>query len=924
MGGPYHATGLFRASILTMAIVLVSACSAGNPEERAEKFYQSAEKSYAAQDYSASVIQLKNSLQESNSYLPSRLFLGRVYLETYRLAAAEKELVRARDLGAGPEDYLPYLMRTYNLSGQFAKTLGLMETAPQSLRSRSDVRGYHADALTGQGRYKDAKSLLQADPEQSSTILTRLGQIAWLENDMDMVRIYAHRALEKGPDLAESNILMGRLYLADQDYDNARRVFKKALEADPLSPPAALSYASVLVEQQDTDEAVTVLDQMRKNGHEGTQALYLRALIALQKQDFAGAKLESERVLSMDPGNRAAMLVAGVANSALGNDEAAINNLRRFSSEAGAPAVAGRALAWSNLRLDRADEALSAIEGALSRTGPDFGSLRLATAAAVRAGQFEKAEGFLREMVKQEPDDISLSIGLASLSLAAGNKEEAERILAALPQDAGQETLEERVRLALVYMGAENYQQATNFATDLRRDFPDREEGYSLAGLALAAQHQFDEAIGYFEQALAIDPGAMNAASALVSIYREQNRRDDALRVLKKAHETDLDNRPLTLALAQMQMEQGQFADSEKLLLKLASDAPEAMEPRLLLARVYLNTGEREKALNAAQRAHVLAPDNDAVLETLGLAYRSSGDFKNAVSSFERLVQVRPENSEAHFLLGRSLAEIGQIDEAISAIRDTLKRDSEKLLAQAALIRLLSVRGDLEDAKSELVRLKAMAPVSADLYDLEGFLNFRAGDMVKAAAQYRLAYEMDQSPRRAIVLAQAMWLAGDEVSAEALLKSLDTDGANIQLAQLYIQHGRTVDALAVYRALVRKEPDNPIFLNDFAWTLWENGQVDEAYKHAKKAVTLAPRSAAIQDTYGMILVDRGDTEAAVAALQLAVEQGAGNPEFQLHLAMALLADKQAELAQPLLRALAGHEGFNRRSEAQELLELHFK
>lgn len=924
MNTSWCVTRLIRASAFTLAVGLLVSCSAGSPEERAEKFYRSAEEAYTAQDYSASVIQLKNSLQELNSYVPSRLFLGRIYLETYRLDSAEKELVRARDLGAEPEEYLPYLMQTYVLGGQFSEALGLMEVAPQALRERTDIRSYHADALAGQGRYKDAKSLLQAAPQQDAAILTRLGHVAWLENDMDLARIYVRQALEKDQTYVDGNILMGRLYLAEQDYGNAGQAFKKALDADPFSPRAALSYASVLVEQQNTDAATAVLDQMRKNGHEGIQALYLRSLIALQQQDFPEAKRESERVLSMNSTHRGAMLVAGVANSALGNDEAAISNLRRFSSEVESPAVAGRALAWSSLRLGRPDEALSAIEKTLSPTAPDIGSLRLATAAALRAGQLEKAEDFLREMLKQNPNDTSLVIGLASLSLAVGNKEEAEQRLATLPQDIDGEMPDARVRRALVYLGTENYQQAAAIAAGLRQDFPDREEGYSLAGLVLAAQQQFDDAIRYFEQALAIAPASPNAVSALVSIYREHERPDDALRVLKAAYEADQNSQPLVLAYAQMLMEQEQLAESERLLRKLASDAPNAMEPALLLARVYLNLGEGDKALSSAQRADMLAPDNDAVLETLGLAYRTLGAHKNAVDSFERLVQVRPESSGAYFLLGRSLAETGEIDAAITAMKETLARDSEKLLAQAALVRLLSVRGDLDEARTELARLKTMTPVNADLHDLEGFLNIRAGDMAKAVDQYRLAYEMDNSPGRGVMLAQAMWFAGDEETAENLLKSLDTPGAYIQLAQLYVQQGRTVDALATYRALVRKEPDNPIFLNDFAWTLWENGQLDEAYEHARKAVTLAPRSAAIQDTYGMILVDRGDTKGAVAALTLAVEQGAGNPEFQLHLARALLADGQADQARSLLDILVGLEGFNRQPEAQDLLERHFQ
>ena len=64
-----------------------------------EKLVASAKESLAKNDRSAAVIQLKNALQKNPDLGEARLLLGKALLEQGDLAAAEKELRRARELG---------------------------------------------------------------------------------------------------------------------------------------------------------------------------------------------------------------------------------------------------------------------------------------------------------------------------------------------------------------------------------------------------------------------------------------------------------------------------------------------------------------------------------------------------------------------------------------------------------------------------------------------------------------------------------------------------------------------------------------------------------------------------------------------------------------------------------------------------------
>ncbi|GEQ96429.1 hypothetical protein JCM17844_00660 [Iodidimonas gelatinilytica] len=906
------------ASLMFAAVLGTAACSPGDPESRAQKYYESAQTKYQANEVSAAVIELKNALQESAQFAPARLLLGKIYLENYQIAQAEKELTRARDLGAAPEDYLAPLMLSHVLATKYVEALSLVEAAPAEAQILPEVIDYHADALVGQGRYASARELLNNADPMTGDHLARLGQIAVLEGDPEQAARLSQQALETDPDSLVANLLAGRLAIREDDMVAAEGYFSKAVEIDPTSPPASLTLTTVLIDQEKLDEALATLEALARRGISTMQAVYLRSLIALQQQDFELAKSAAEQVLSSAPRNRPALLVAGVANSALGNDEVAITYLQRFANDDQIPLVASRALAWSSLRLGRADDALEAAGRSAEESG-DAASLRLATAAALQSGQLDKAVSYMQTVLENEPDNLSLATGLATLKLSAGDKDGADDILKRIPSNGVDRTTEEQIRLGIVHLRAGNTQQALEIAQGLRQKSPNSAAGYSLAGLALVQDGQQTAAVEQFEQALEIEPGSWVSVNALVSLLRAQDREDEALTVLETAHEAKPDNVQIAMALAQMKALAGDVAESEAILKKMVDAAPDAIEPRIAYARMLLLLGKPGQALTEAQSASKMDPANPAALETVGLAYRAQGEHRKAVDVFQSMIGQLPENADARYLLGRSLAEAGSDEAAIDAMRRTIDLDGNKLEARTALIRLLALRGEMDGAKSELETLRAISQPNAALYDLEGFVALSDGKAKDASRKYRQAYETEPTPLRAVTLARSLWVAEDKKDAIHVLEGRSEPMSRLQLAQFYFQENRAEDAKEQYRILTRENPKNPVYFNDFAWVLWENGDLDEAYENATKAMELAPNAPAIQDTYGVIALARGDVDGAIEALQPAFEAASHDPDIALHLAKAYLARGRTSEARTLLQDLAGRDGFSGQAEARELL-----
>jgi Flp pilus assembly protein TadD len=96
---------------------------------------------------------------------------------------------------------------------------------------------------------------------------------------------------------------------------------------------------------------------------------------------------------------------------------------------------------------------------------------------------------------------------------------------------------------------------------------------------------------------------------------------------------------------------------------------------------------------------------------------------------------------------------------------------------------------------------------------------------------------------------------------------------------------------------------------------------EKAMSHANRARELAPDSPEVLDTYGMLLLQKGDKAKAVRVLRRAVEARPKSPTLRFHLAQALAEKGEKEEARGQLGpVLESKVAFPKREEAQALLE----
>jgi len=116
------------------------------------------------------------------------------------------------------------------------------------------------------------------------------------------------------------------------------------------------------------------------------------------------------------------------------------------------------------------------------------------------------------------------------------------------------------------------------------------------------------------------------------------------------------------------------------------------------------------------------------------------------------------------------------------------------------------------------------------------------------------------------------------------------------------------------------EPDNAVIVNNLGWVLGEMGD-PKALEYADKAYALAPSHAAINGTYGWLLVQKGESARGIELLRRAVELDPNDVTKRLRLAQGLVkAGDKSGAKKELTELSKGDVPGATRDEAEKMLK----
>jgi putative PEP-CTERM system TPR-repeat lipoprotein len=334
-------------------------------------------------------------------------------------------------------------------------------------------------------------------------------------------------------------------------------------------------------------------------------------------------------------------------------------------------------------------------------------------------------------------------------------------------------------------------------------------------------------------------------------------------------------------------------------LRRAATEAPTAFAPKAALIRTYVAANQPDRALTEAT-ALVRAMPNDArALQMLAGAQMGANQPAAAVESLQKIVAANPNSVAARVGLARAQTVANRLDDARATYAAALRLPPAPE-TEVALVDLigLDVRAKRYDqALATANQLKARTKNKAGADRIIGDVQLAAGRAPQALAAYEASRRQANNAAINVAIARAQMAAGNPQAAAQTLNAYaranpkDPVG-RVALADFQLQRQDWRGAIATYEAM-RKDgiaTADPGVLNNLAYAYGRLGD-RRALQLAADAHRRAPQSPAIQDTYGLLLVQMGgDPRRGLTLLQEAAKAAPQDPNIRFNLARAYNAN----------------------------------
>jgi tetratricopeptide (TPR) repeat protein len=478
---------------------------------------------------------------------------------------------------------------------------------------------------------------------------------------------------------------------------------------------------------------------------------------------------------------------------------------------------------------------------------------------------------------------------------------------------------------------------------------PDSPELLRKVAEISARRNRLDDAAGYAERALAIDPEDRGTRLFLGTLYRFLHDIDRAGEVL-----LDEDGQPLggdaALLYYGALSDAGRFDDAARVAEWLIEHEPDTLRGYFALADAIEKQGDAEAAEAVLRKGLEANPDELALFGALARSRRDRGDREGEIAVYREILVIEPQHHVTLLALAEALLREGRLDEAVEVLED-LEREYPNDMR--SVLRLGFVHFERRDWPQARERFERALEVNPEQHEVRYFLGVverrmadddaaiqtfleippgherfpeartqvaaiyeKRGDYQQALDEVERARRQGEARPLDLYAASLRSKTGDFAGALGFLESLLAEAPDDPelLYNLGVLHGEAQEvdeALAYMHRALEKQPDHAGALNYIGYTWAESGSnLDEAEEYINRALQIRPDDGYITDSLGWIyymrarpLLESGRhadarvyLERALRELERATELTGGDPVISEHLGDVYLLMEESERA----------------------------
>ncbi|MBC6611923.1 tetratricopeptide repeat protein [Hymenobacter sp. BT507] len=499
---------------------------------------------------------------------------------------------------------------------------------------------------------------------------------------------------------------------------------------------------------------------------------------------------------------------------------------------------------------------------------------------------YPKAMERLLKAYALSPNNAAISYKIAEVNMLTGNLKEATNFAQAAVRLDPKNTYY-YLLLAQTYTTQKQYDQAAKVYISLIRDVPD--SNYYLFNLAdlYLAQGKLQEALTTYDQAEQEFGPTDEVAFKKQQIYLKQNNLDKALQEGETLIASNPDDIRYVLAQAQMYVTNNRLPDALRVTQQALRQAPDNPQARMILADVYRLQGKKAESVEQLKLAFGNpALDIDTKVRILIEYIRQlpNPDLTQIVLDLATITtKAHPQEAKAFAMAGDVQTIIEHKQDARASYLRAIQLDNSKFQIWQQVVLLDAELNQTDSLLAHTERALELFPNQAPLWFYNG-----VGHVLKkqpAQAIKSLEYGRKLTTDNPELQAQFNTQLGDvyhEVkdypkSDAAYEAALSIDANNAQALNNYSYYlslrGEKLDkAKQMAGRLVKQFPDNPTYLDTYAWVLYKL----KDYTGARQALETALKHSSdgtLLEHYGDVLFQLQQPTQAVAAWERAKKAG---------------------------------------------------
>ncbi|MFC4701800.1 XrtA/PEP-CTERM system TPR-repeat protein PrsT [Glaciecola siphonariae] len=899
-----------------------------------EDNYEKANIAFSENQFDEAYIYLKNSLNEDANHLPSKILMGKVLAISFIYDDAIDEFFEALSAGADPNLVIDFLGNALLVEGRFEEAIGLSSSG-LSTKNRALLSAIQAKANSSLGNSDEARSQFEQAinlDASNSAIFDAYAKFELSLDNIDAAISLSQRAIALDMNNVEAYRTLANAYSENSDVENYLASLIKGLEIDDTQPLLLRDLVSAYVKLERFEDAEQVLNKILSSSSANPMARLLLSWVQAQlgKNELSQNTLEDlVNYLSLIDSDSVAtgdglIYIAGLANYASGNIEAARQNLQTYITKQ--PQNFNASILLSDIYENEGSvpSAIAVLEKFRDRANTDIEFADKLCSLYIKARLNHKCTSLVSQLKKTFSSDDRLIVIEAKVLAARGKIDEALGKLDTVQAESERVTVEK----AILALKVNKFEEAEALIKSLLVS-GERNNDYLnvLAGVYIK-KGDSQQAQALVNEILDKNPSHYSARFNQASLFASANRFTDSKRILEILNTEQPRELQVLLLLAKVEKGLGNLEQALVYVENALDISAELSQAKIEQAEIYGLLGNYKRAL---QILNPLVKDNfldpDYLARRADLLIRMN-DLSAAKRDLDTLFGIFANDGNELLQLSYFQRRANDRQGALKSIDRALELSPQAYFPLLEKVKLSLELGELDAAKSTMRVLKNTHDNTADIAMLRGDVMMAENQFDKATEAYQDAIEQD--PNFGQALLKRYELAKRGFQTDQFIKFAEdhlatNSNANLMkhlLGDLYLEINQADAAKKHYSELLTQTRYRNLayIMNNLANIYINEGDYQNAYELALKANERLPNNQAITDTLGWSLVKLNRLDSGLNYLRQAFAMSTADPAVRYHIGYTLAKlGRKSEAIRELTNLLEQFGDFKERPLAEDLL-----